>query len=518
MSRADGTRSPWRPYHEQDELFTLLEQHLALFIAKPRKTGISTGSEFIDVLETMAADEEGNRIRTVFAIDTDDKTYEHCAQLADFAAQLEIEHDAKDQWITFPNGSEIVCITAGGKQPGRGGTIHRLHVTELPFWKDPKGNYQALRSSCIDRPRITIETTLDPRSKFCMDLWRGVDEDGRALGPEFHRHFWKVEHHIAYRLPRVERPTGADAFLDIDGHVVILTSEQWKFAQDEGFTRKDAAAWWLHHALPNLCAGDAVQLMHDYPQCERHLFQAAAGRVIKATPKVLEPIAVTVVPGVGGDQWRVHVYVPKEETSGQLLIGVDTAQARGVSRSVVVVVDKRSGRICASFASAHILEDDLAAIVQVLQHDYEYRDVRGNLTVPLALIEDNGIGTATVHQAQRRGVIFQTVTQRGDKHTTTTEECISAAKRAIEAGIGYGPRELAEECDELRREDDGSFVGRKDMIVAYGICMRRREVDGHAAVDPAAEKLRKDRGSFRAELRAYLRKKSASAARPKWGL
>lgn len=513
QNRADGTRMVWQPYDEQRTMWRLLEEHDAVCAAKPRKTGISTATELVDVLETKAADEEGERIRSIFAMDDDRKLHTHHEQMVDFCEQAGFQHRAiyskGELSITFPNGSRIELITAGASHPGRGGSIHRLHLTEVPFWPNPRRTYQELRTSCSDRPRLLIETTMDPIDQFAIDMWEGVDSEGVRVLPEYHRHFWSVEDHAAYRLAR--HPTAAHAFIAYDGTVVVLTATQWSFAQAEGFTSEAAAAWWLLHALPNLCAGDLVRLMHDYPQHPRHLFQASEARLIRVTPKVLEAIDHVQTLGVGGDVWTTRVFIKPEDTSGACCIGVDTSQARGASRSVVLVVDKADGRICACLADAFIKEDDLARVALTMQHHYE----RVGMPTPRAHIENNGIGSATEHQAQRIGLIYEPVVQSGDKWSTTTDECITAAKRAIEAANpehGFGPKELAQECNELRRDaKTGAYTGRKDVIVTYGICLRVRERDGHSTRDKEAERLRRERPDFKRDVANLLAQRKLGA-------
>jgi hypothetical protein len=213
MNRETSTRTPWVPNDEQLELWALMARHRFLFYAKPRKVGISLGAEHVDLHETNAADVAGNRVRTVFAIDTDSKALEHLERLEDFADQLKLKHRAKRSApysITFPHGSKVDCLTMGSDEPGRGGDIHRLHVTELPFAATPEKAYHALRSACADMAPVLIETTLTTICPFTAALWRGGRRDPATrkiepLGTELHRHVAFVENQRSYRLPMVSR-------------------------------------------------------------------------------------------------------------------------------------------------------------------------------------------------------------------------------------------------------------------------------------------------------------------------
>jgi hypothetical protein len=46
------------------------------------------------------------------------------------------------------------------------------------------------------------------------------------------------------------------------------------------------------------------------------------------------------------------------------------------------------------------------------------------------------------------------------------------AREAIVARKLFGPRDLAEECDELHQDDHGNWKGRKDLLMACGFALR----------------------------------------------
>lgn len=212
MDRTTSQRAWWRPNDEQLELWSLLPRHRFIFYAKPRKAGISLAGEHVLLHETNAADVAGNRTRTVFAIDTDPKALEHLERLEDMASQLKMRCKAKRSApysLMFPGGSKVDCLTMGSEEPGRGGDIHRLQVTELPFGAHPEKAYHALRSACADMAPVLIETTLTTLDPFTAALWRGARRDPttrkvEVIGSEFFRHVSFVQTQKSYRLPMVE--------------------------------------------------------------------------------------------------------------------------------------------------------------------------------------------------------------------------------------------------------------------------------------------------------------------------
>lgn len=469
-----GTREPWEPSIEQRRYWEAQEGHRWVYVTKPRQVGMSTACNLSDVLFAVLADGSGHTVRVAIVVDTYEKALERIAVCADFCRQLGLEHHASNDRITFPHGSEIVAFSASGSGVGRSLAVQRYHLTELPYWEQPAEAYQSLVQSLSLGGQVVIETTMSTRDPFARDLWRARNE--------YKKLFFPVELHDEYRA-------------DPDS----IDMAQWEWCQSEGFGRRDAAAWWCW-ALETKLGGDRLALMREYPQREEHMFQADAARFIRTTPKTTDPQSVYSVHGVEGDTWAVGVWRTPEEGSGQYLIGVDTAAGKEKDRSVVIVADKRDGRLCAALVSDTIMADDLARVALDLQRYYQRDDAMTGKPYRVAcLIEDNGIGEATCQAGARLGLMYERV--------TTTEESryqgLTAARRAVESGLLYGPKELAEECDELHRDELGRFKGRKDMLMAYGFVGRRLVVDGFRQQDlPDQSRIRVKRRILQEQMRA----------------
>lgn len=501
--RETSTKQQWVPNEEQHSLWALLCQHDALFIAKPRKTGISTAWLLDDVLWTHAADDDGNKVRTVFAIDSDDKAAEHferaerwCNDERELGSMLHAKPSrSPPRSLRFPGGSHIDFLSLGSSEPGRGGDIHRLHVTELPYAAGAEGAWHALRSACADNARIGIETTMTTLSPFVVDLWRGFRRDAATnkqipIGTEFHRHFFRVTEQRSYRLPTLTmNEDGSSTHLlnkrDAEGkwRTATLTASDWAYALAEGFAedQREAAAWWMLEALPNKAEGQTLTHLHDYPQLERHLFVATAGRYITKTPQVAPVVETVPVSGVSGMLWGLDVFVPPEDCSGHVNIAVDTAWGLGKTRSVVLAVDVRSPRkILAAFSSPLVEQDDLARIAQMARHHYGEAKNAVKCTV---IIESNGAGIETMKQANKIGLPFTAMDQVKNHRDHGADACMRVAKRLIEteeadgSSAVWGPPELAEECDGLKREKN-QFAGNKDICMTLGMALLKREEVG----------------------------------------
>src|SRR5688572_21463342 len=123
MDRRTSQRILWPVSEAQTTLWGVWAQYRYVFGAKPRKIGWSLAGVFANVHETDAADMEGNRIRSVFAIDTDAKALEHVERAEDMAEQWKIRCKARRSApyaLTFKGGSRFDFLTMGQDEPGRG--------------------------------------------------------------------------------------------------------------------------------------------------------------------------------------------------------------------------------------------------------------------------------------------------------------------------------------------------------------------------------------------------------------
>ena len=288
----------------------------------------------------------------------------------------------------------------------------------------------------------------------------------------------------------------------------IFTDEQFAECQREGFTNREAAAWWLLHALPNLCAGDRTQLMHDYPQRYEHLLAASAGRVIEVTPELAIVDGYLEVIGMRGDTWHVEVYGERIDDagatdaiahSGQVVITIDSAQGVQKTNSIVLATDKRDRRHIACFWDNSVIHDDLARVAQWVAAFFKPRRRHSSHNDSVTVIcEADGAGRHTAHELTFLGVPHELFWQSKNNNA---ERCVTAAKRHTEARPTGAPLVLQEECDELQRDDKNQLKGRKDCIMMVGVANVIIDRSPYVApLDPIAEKDRKNRMSFAASL------------------
>ncbi len=436
-----GATAPWEPNHEQDQTWEAGDTHLRRYITKSRRIGVSTALDFERVLWTATCDGYGHRVRAGIFIHVEDKVRERIAQCAAFLQQMQVECTPKTFSIGFPGGSEIVGVTAGGDAASRSEGFQHATWEEYAFMKP--GAYGEISPSIGKGAPETIATTIDvgaANGVRAREMWRANNG--------FHKMFFPFEHHEGYR---------ADP--------ALITEEQWAWCQAQGFTRRDSAAYWMTELLPNKCEGDVMRAFREYPPTEDKMFASSSSLWISKTPAIAEPVDVWRILGIRGDDWVVNVY-RKPKDCGRCFIGVDTAQGKEQDRGVVIVVDEQDWRVAALLVSDRIFFDDLARVTLEVQQKFT------NPHTPVAIIEEQGIGDATVVSAANLGVIH-------DVHTPSEEKKyhgLLMAKMAVESGLLTGPMELTVECDELHRDGKtGAFKGRKDILMAYGFCALRMQ-------------------------------------------
>lgn len=174
----------------------------------------------------------------------------------------------------------------------------------------------------------------------------------------------------------------------------------------------------------------------------------------------------------------IRVFKEPHITSGQVVIGVDTAGGVDKDASAVVVIDKRDKSLIASWVDAKATIDDIKRVVTTLFHMYTKTSNAHypNFTkaapsqMPVVLVEMNGIGRAAFQSIIFSGVPCVEVHTKED----TKYNGLLLVRNAVSSGLIEGPPELAREAD-LLVVCDGKFEGPKDLSMAIGFCLNNIE-------------------------------------------
>lgn len=445
-----GATAPWAPNAEQVEGWRRSEaaqrNQRWLYVAKPRQIGNTTARTLELAAWVATVDGLGHRVRAAVVVDTDDKTRERSAVFGMFSRQLALGADVNSERARFQGGSIVEFVSAGSQRLGASGSYQRLLLSELSFWPSHVDTYGSLTATLSLNGFCEIDTTCDVQAgsgQLARRLWR--DDDNR-----YDKLFFPVELHDEYR---------ADPGL--------ISDDEWTWAQGEGFTRRDAASWWLTTAVRDLAAGDLVRAMREFPQRPEHMWSSSTGRWVPTTPGVDTPTLHLEAAGVRVPCWRAPA-------GGQYVVAVDTASGKDRDRSAVVVLDKRDSAICAAYVSNTITISELSNIVRDVVKHYsrpEHVDqwrIRHPAYQPDLIVEDNGIGEGTVDRLRTMGLSVQTQTT----DVASKYDGLLLAREAIVGGKLRGPKDLADEADELHQDEHGNWKGRKDLLMACGFALR----------------------------------------------
>jgi hypothetical protein len=449
---------------EQHRLHEACEQHRFVLAAKPRQVGFSTYVCAVDAIKTWFWDHHGAQANTFIVSDIDAKASERIKTCVSVLTQMgvrfrHLKASRLPDRIEFPGGSVIYGVGAGGSRVASSYTVHRYHLTELPYWQDATATYGSIMPALTSQGELIIETTMDVCDPLPRRLWTDANNGLFKL-------FIKTEECKRFRAD----PEGMDEV-------------KWRWCRDElGYTNKEAAAWFLK-ALDTEHAGDIESALHAYPQKEEHLFMVRSGRWFSVNPVVVAPLHRFAVTAASGT-FYVDIFKEPKDTSGHLHMAIDTATGATDDRSAIVLLDARDRSLCASFVNQTIWTDDLSVVAKAMQEKYTtLRRVDGSFVKPGEVVEDatrrtpqcfiegNGVGKTTYQQFIRRGGVGEEFRQAPD----TAYNCLRLAKRFIESGDVFGPQELFEESNELHRDGNGKFVGRKDLAMCIGMALTAME-------------------------------------------
>lgn len=439
-----GVLSDWKPNYEQYRMWrTLAEKKYAYFL-KVRQIGASTAILFDDILWASGNDARGEEVKCGVFIDSDEKAKEQLRRAEGFLSQLNIQHRTRAGNIVFPNGSMIHFATAGGKRAGASITFQRLHLTEVPFWRDATNSYNSIMQTLVLDGQCIIETTMGLDDPVGMNLWVDTNQYAKV--------FFPFEDHEEYRWEDADDP---DFFMSDK-------EEQW--LRNEGFTDPASMRYWLW-LLRNKSANDVHKNFREYPQTPEHSFKFAEGRWCATDPEVLDPVDEYRLPEIPGE---IRIYREPSECSHHLVIGVDTGGGLGRDNSAIAVVDGRDEVIVATYVNSDVKTNELAQVAKSLQDRYTMHKEEGGSIfhkVPPIRVEANGIGYGTVHNLQAlRCKVYEFST-----NADYAQRCMEITARKVNEMKAFGPADLNFEAKQIRTKS-GNFIGFKDLFMTLGFC------------------------------------------------
>ena len=168
-------------------------------ILKPRQIGFTTWELARDVWFFLTR--PGAQVRVLCQTDKDGEALKSIASklrimlegLVASGLRIEVQNDATDTWVFGDSSLRIVeCggTAAAAKNVGRGGSVQRLHVTELAFFQYPQETLTAILP-CVPNPEtgseVTIESTACGASGVFFERYKAAKHGRGEFAPYFIR-------------------------------------------------------------------------------------------------------------------------------------------------------------------------------------------------------------------------------------------------------------------------------------------------------------------------------------------
>lgn len=280
--------------------------------------------------------------------------------------QLERGGGSKYEMFFPEHNSRIYCDLES-----RGDTIHRLHVSEMAFMKDPKRLMATIEAVPIHTGTVTVETTPNGMGNHFYDFWNSLD-----LG--YSKHFFPWYFFPEYALESTVAIQYTDEELEMIQKAkrlfgIDISPEQMAFRR---FKKSEARA-----------LGDVNHFIQEYPEDDQSCFLSTGEAVMdlvlvkQLIDDLAGPIYNDGTMEIYEEYIKDHIYV----------IGADTAEGVGGDFSVATVFDAVARRQVAQ-VRGQIKPSDFAHLIHELAKKYRM----GGRRWPMVGVERNNHGHAVL--------------------------------------------------------------------------------------------------------------------------
>lgn len=238
-------------------------------ILKARQKGLSTytAARFFRRCHLM-----GNQKAAIVA-DQKDKgsvlfqMYERFLELLPPEVAVEKEHNAKGNFLSLHNKSEIVVDTAGDISAGRGSTIQSLHLSEVAFWGNAEDVYVSLIQTVPDLgSEVVIESTANGVGNFFHRMWLDATEGRNGYIAIFLP--WWIHEEYQVQVSEAEREEILKSKDDVE-RKALKTGFEWEGKRYK-LTPEQLA--WRRRTIQDKCAGNERIFRQEYPATAKEAF------------------------------------------------------------------------------------------------------------------------------------------------------------------------------------------------------------------------------------------------------
>jgi hypothetical protein len=253
--------------------------------------------------------------------------------------------------LYFTEKSSGIAIHRAGEsvraaqKMGRSGTNHRVHATEVAYWKHPRETLKGFLGAVPSNGEVLIESTANgPSGLFYEEVQAALCGES-----EYKLHFYPWWQHAPYRLDALPE--------DFDP----APRDEWE-AQLRGYGCTDfQIAWWRTKVSTFTIDGALQEFPIDINTCFRSTADAwFPPDILDAAAKhVRPPLRIVDVVVNGHRLGQLHVFI-EPHASKDYLAGADVSEGIGKDGHAASWLDKTSGDVCATFHADSIEPGDFA--------------------------------------------------------------------------------------------------------------------------------------------------------------
>jgi len=446
-------------------------------VVKPRQIGFSTLELARDLW--FAVTRKGVNVLVIGHDATQaDQLFVTVRIMADSLRRLGLlpptRHDNTRELVFSTLGSAIRVVEAGATEgsalnKGRSGTIHRLHATEVAFWRAAASTMDGVKNALPESAEEVYESTTNGVGGLFHQQVIAA-RDGRT---KLELHFFAWWEHDEYRL---DPPAGFDP----------APRDVWEKKLRALGCDDAQVCWWrskvddpsvgLEKALQNFpididtafrSGGDAYLAAHVVDQLATHIDEPLRVLEIRHGARVLGDLRVYREPQPGR----------------QYVVAADVAEGIGKDASTTVVLDKASADVCAVFWSDVIEPGELG--------EHVLPQIGRMYNTAVVAPERANHGHATLKGLKDAGYprIYEAADKKLGWATTVATRPVlfdELAQGIRDGSLRTPDAAMVDECRTLIRDTDGKPRAkgkgkpppegcRDDLFVAWAIAIQARQ-------------------------------------------